>query len=591
MSDTNRPKGMSQLDYLWLNFGGYTIGTEASASPKENAVLTELAVRELINKSTGGGIISLEYRNHPTEPDLVQLIGTNVEGKQLSIINMPKEVHVESFVKRSVTQVDVDNGCDFSINTEVLSIKLTNGKEYLVSLDGIKARGAETDTITTDVTNGIVNSHVKIDRNNNELSVVELKKSSQGLYSYLRLDNENTGVQLVKTNFGLKARIPLGERDIKFKQLTYDDYCLVDPKDSTTVYFISDKPYLYLGTQRYGVDIQAGMSIVSSLKYNSESMTLTYTTTDADQPVDIPLGPATEFEGGMMSKEQYVELKRLGQALKGIDSVETYIKEQTANLGATIKKSRSTDGKTIIIQLVSPNDEILSTTELDSENFLTSVSQRKASKSDVDAAKEIGLDISIGQDIIVYNMKNGDKYYLDLSAIAVNYAFSNSNSILFNNNDNNISANLNLQDNKIVYVDEFGVSAGISLVRDDNYVYIYGKNKNAENLIGKFKSPRRNLDTAHFFPNITTDIISEFPASYLDWKEYDENLDPVVPGEDYYVLVYEDLVTEEKKNYYISISSIASGIKISTRAGNLIRYDEEGALYASLNWAEPSEEE
>ena len=67
MSNSNKPFGMSQLDYLWLNFGGYTIGTDPTQDPKENNILSELAVRDLIQKSTGGGIISLDYREHPTD--------------------------------------------------------------------------------------------------------------------------------------------------------------------------------------------------------------------------------------------------------------------------------------------------------------------------------------------------------------------------------------------------------------------------------------------------------------------------------------------------------------------------------------------
>lgn len=583
MNNFKRPQGMSQLDYLWLNFGGYTIGTEASSAPKENAILTELAVTKLIQKATGGGIISLEYRDHPDNPDLVQLIGTNVEGTQLAIVDMPKEVHVESFVNRKVTQSDIDNGCPYDLNSNVLSIKLTNGKEYLVDLETLIVRGAETDTISTNVTNGIINSHVRIDKASNELSVVELRKSTQGLYPYLKISEEASGVELVKTNSGLKARIPIGDNEVKFSQLTYDEYCLIEAKDPTTVYFISDKPYLYLGTQRYGIDIQAGMSIVSSLTYDSKTMTLTYTTTDADQPVSLSLGPASNTENGMMSKESYIELQQLGKALNGITSVEDYVKEQTANFGTKIERGQVQEGK-YPIYLKSQDGNILSTVLVEQENFLKSVTRKKATPTDVEKAAAAGLNISVGDNIIAYNMLNGDTYYLDVAGIVINYAFSSSNSILFSNNNGNVSADLNLNDNKIIYIDENGVNAGIQLVRDENYIYIYGKTKTTEDLIGKFKSPRRNLETAHFFPSISVDTINTYQPHYLDWEVYNPDINPVVPGEDYYVLVYEDLVTEEYKNYYLSIGSIASGIKISTLEGNLLRYDSEGALYASLDW-------
>jgi hypothetical protein len=45
--------------------------------------------------------------------------------------------------------------------------------------------------------------------------------------------------------------------------------------------------------------------------------------------------------------------------------------------------------------------------------------------------------------------------------------------------NNEISANLNLNDNKILYVDPVsgGLSANIEIIRDENYIYIYGKNR------------------------------------------------------------------------------------------------------------------
>ena len=55
-----RPQGMSQLDYLWLNFGGYQIGSSPSSTPQQNTILKELAVTALIKNATDGGIISLQ---------------------------------------------------------------------------------------------------------------------------------------------------------------------------------------------------------------------------------------------------------------------------------------------------------------------------------------------------------------------------------------------------------------------------------------------------------------------------------------------------------------------------------------------------
>jgi len=40
-NNIQRPHGMSQLDYLWVNFGGYKISNEASSIPQEDVILTE----------------------------------------------------------------------------------------------------------------------------------------------------------------------------------------------------------------------------------------------------------------------------------------------------------------------------------------------------------------------------------------------------------------------------------------------------------------------------------------------------------------------------------------------------------------------
>mgnify|MGYP007130652995 CR=1 FL=1 len=80
MIKQNRPQGMSQLDYLWLNYGGYQIGTSPSSTPQQNVVLNELAVTSLIKNATNGGILSLEYKEHPNDNNLMQLIGKSVDG-------------------------------------------------------------------------------------------------------------------------------------------------------------------------------------------------------------------------------------------------------------------------------------------------------------------------------------------------------------------------------------------------------------------------------------------------------------------------------------------------------------------------------
>ena len=172
---TNRPQGMSQLDYLWTHFGAYEVSNEASQVPSENIILTEQALTDLIQKSTSGGITALTYREHPTKDDIMQLIGTSINGSELTVVEMPKEVHVQSFQRRRVTQIDIDNGCQFPLDSEVLSLILTNGTEFLVNLSDIDLllSSKDSNTIATDVTNGVIQSSLKIDERNNDISTVQ----------------------------------------------------------------------------------------------------------------------------------------------------------------------------------------------------------------------------------------------------------------------------------------------------------------------------------------------------------------------------------------------------------------------------------
>ena len=137
MNKNNRPQGMSQLDYLWLNYGGYQIGSTPSSIPQKNIILNELAVTSLIKNATNGGIMSLHYEEHPTDNTLVRLVGKSIDGDAVTFVDMPKEVHVQSFTGREVNSQDIANGCNYPLKTKVISIVLSNGKEYLVNLDSL----------------------------------------------------------------------------------------------------------------------------------------------------------------------------------------------------------------------------------------------------------------------------------------------------------------------------------------------------------------------------------------------------------------------------------------------------------------------
>lgn len=303
-----RPSNMSQLDYLWTHFGGLTVSNTPSCIPQDGILLTESGIVELLNKYSKGNIVNLKYRPNPLDDSQMQLIAIAQDGSEVVTINLPKEVYTQSFTHRKINQVDIDNGIEYPAGTEVLSILLTNGTEYLVSLEelGLVVTGSTTDTIDTQVTNGVIHSYIKIDRGNNELSVIKLKSTREGIYSDINL-SESSEIILTKEKDGLSGKIPLGDSGytVKFQQLTLSQYMNLQEKDYGTVYFITDKAYIFLGEYRYGIDVKPGQVPIISLVYDADHMLLSYKKADGSDIQQIHLGPATRVTPGMLSTEDY----------------------------------------------------------------------------------------------------------------------------------------------------------------------------------------------------------------------------------------------------------------------------------------------
>lgn len=245
-----RPSGVSQLDSLWLALGGYQTSNQSEGQSKENILVTEQKLTETINEVTGGCISTLQFNEETS-----QLIGTTSDGQQISIVNLPKEVHIVDFKVRNIIQEDIDKGCTYDLDTQVLSIKTSDNQEYVLSVKelNVEILGSESDTISTRVVNGVVNSQLKINNGNNQLSAVELKTSADGIYADIKI-GETDGVKLEKSSSGLTAKIPMSNDFVKFELITWSDYSILENKAQNTVYFLSDKPYIYLNGVKYGAD-------------------------------------------------------------------------------------------------------------------------------------------------------------------------------------------------------------------------------------------------------------------------------------------------------------------------------------------------
>ena len=589
-NDIQRPHGMSQLDYLWVNFGGYKVSNEASSIPQEDVILTEQALTDLIQKSTSGGITALTFREHPTKTDTMELIGTSINGSVLTVVEMPKEVHVQSFSHRTVTQTDIDNGVPYPINSEVLSIVLTNGTEYLVSLEELNLviRGGDTDTISTNVTNGVVNSHLKIDAGNNSISVVEIKSNSNGIYSNLKISQKSTGLELTKEEDGLSGRIPLGTTgySIKFDQMTLSQYQTLETKDPSTLYFITDKPYIYLGGTRYGVDMSPGEVPIVSLVYDADHMLLSYKKADGSDIQQIHMGPANEDTPGMMSTETYIELQELKKALDGIVNVKEYIAEEVSKAAFSIEFGDESNG-TKPLNLKNGKGDIISSVNIDVESYLEFGVSKIADAQDVE---DSGGTVQEGHQILVLTLTSGNKIYVDLNQLVDVYTGLNTKSITLSVSNNQISANLNIsKDDQILYIYNDGVRAHFQIVRQPGKILFYGKTQTDTDKLAEIQLADTVITTA-FIEKATEETYTKYPPRYIDSKPYDQLTNPIVLGTPYFIIVFGsdtgDSSTSYQYNDYISINPILNTLVLSPNEGNIITRDENGYLYGSINWIE-----
>lgn len=589
-NDIQRLHGMSQLDYLWVNFGGYKVSNEASSIPQEDVILTEQALTDLIQKSTSGGITALTFREHPTKTDTMELIGTSINGSVLTVVEMPKEVHVQSFSHRTVTQTDIDNGAPYPINSEVLSIVLTNGTEYLVSLEELNLviRGGDTDTISTNVTNGVVNSHLKIDAGNNSISVVEIKSNSNGIYSNLKISQKSTGLELTKEEDGLSGRIPLGTTgySIKFDQMTLSQYQALETKDPSTLYFITDKPYIYLGGTRYGVDMSPGEVPIVSLVYDADHMLLSYKKADGSDIQQIHMGPADENAPGMMSTETYIELQELKKALDGIVDVKEYISEEVNKAGFSIEFGDESGGIKPL-NLKNGNGDIISSVNIDVESYLSTAISKVADAQDVE---DSGGAVEEGHQILILTLTSGNKVYVDLNQLVDTYTGLNTRSINLSVQGNQISADLNISaDDHMLYAYSDGVKAHIQIIREPGKIIFYGKTQTDADKLAEIQLTD-NVIKYTFIEKATEQTYNTYPPRNIDGKPYDMSTNPIVFGNPYFIIVFGsdtgDSSTSYQYNDYISINPILNTLVLSPNKGNIITRDENGYLYGSINWIE-----
>ena len=247
---TRLPRGMSQLDYLWTNFGNYKVSEGIQTPPDPNSLITEKTLVDAIKSETGSYITNLKLLD---SGDTLKLVGLSDSGEELTFVELDKENYlINAEVIRS-TQEEIDNTICNELDIPLLVLTLKNGNKYYVNLDQFNYIGGETNSIKTTVLGKKISAHLKID-NSIETPIVDVKITDSGLKDDLTIkDQSDKQLKLVKTDNGLDTSFTWDDgNNILFKCLTYDEYHSMSRHDLGKIYFITDEMCIYLNEVRYG---------------------------------------------------------------------------------------------------------------------------------------------------------------------------------------------------------------------------------------------------------------------------------------------------------------------------------------------------
>lgn len=123
-------------------------------------------------------------------------------------------------------------------------------------------------------------------------------------------------------------------KKVKFKRCSFGAYQLLNQKDPDAIYFILDKPFIYMNGVQYGMTLDAPKHLINSLSWDEVNQTLVYTIAGSTEsfkvPVKLPL--ASELNDGLMSKEQVKKLNHLVASVGDIESIPEYVVEKSTEV-------------------------------------------------------------------------------------------------------------------------------------------------------------------------------------------------------------------------------------------------------------------
>ena len=243
---TNKRKpGQSQLDYLWTNFGSLEVSNKSNENPSNETLLTEVAIINLLKNNLAKIDAVLDAK---IDGNVVTLLIKDQQGTILSQIEMDLSLGFERYVS---TEEDVNNGLISKSGLTCLKLTTATGQEFLIEL----MSGSETDTIITTVRDNKISAKLKIDNPVTDKSV-EIKQFSTGIQANLLVNNKSS-VKVDKTEDGILVHQTWEDEsiDLKTKALTTNQYLMITEIDDGTIYFLTDRPYIFFRNVRYCADI------------------------------------------------------------------------------------------------------------------------------------------------------------------------------------------------------------------------------------------------------------------------------------------------------------------------------------------------
>lgn len=239
-----RKPGQSQLDYLWANYGEFSVSSVPS--DESNVILTQEAIDQLLREFKGVTSVKVISQNG------VEILEVKTSEGDVSTYPLPSNISIQSFRRRQVTQADRNKGCEMPLGSWVYSILLSNGNEYLAPID--KYTGNTSKSIIIDIIENTIYAELKI---SNRPSIISLGVYDDGLSADLEISSETGGISFDKKEDGLQGNVVLQNSDkfIKFSLLTQEEYSdLVEAGlvDITTMYFIKGVRYFYFGLYKMG---------------------------------------------------------------------------------------------------------------------------------------------------------------------------------------------------------------------------------------------------------------------------------------------------------------------------------------------------